>query len=99
MSHTHFASLDDHRKGEIELSSGSRKEYAFSNLFEVASRSQPRNRVAEARNLDFVQEVMRAEGVSHWLAGGHDEFAICMDGEVEVQYVQLTNPRSLGCHT
>ena len=95
MSHTRFASLDHFRKGEIELISGSRKEYAFSNLFEVASKSRPWDRVAVARNLEYVQEVMRAEGLSPWFACAHDEFAICMDGEVQVDYLQLAKPRSL----
>lgn len=95
MSHTRFASLDDHRKGEIELISGSRKEYAFSNLFEVASRSRPWDRIAVALNLEYVQEVARAEGVSPWFTCAHDEFAICMDGEIQVEYMQLTSPRSL----
>jgi hypothetical protein len=95
MSHTRFASLDDFRKGEIELISGSRKEYAFSNLFEVASASRPWDRTAVARNLEYVQEVVRAEGTSPWFACAHDEFVICMDGEVVVEYVQLKQPRSV----
>lgn len=95
MSHTRFASLDDYRKGEIELISGSRKEYAFSNLFEVASKSRPWDRVAVARNLEYVQEVLRADGVSPWFACAHDEFALCMDGEIQVEYVQLPDPRAL----
>ncbi len=95
MSHTRFASLDDYRKGEIELISGSRKEYAFSNLFEVASKSRPWDRVAVARNLEYVQEVVLAEDVSPWFACAHDEFVICMDGQVQVEYVQLSNPRAL----
>jgi hypothetical protein len=95
MSTTRFASLDDYRKGEIELISGSRKEYAFSNLFEVASKSRPWDRIAVARNLEYVQEVVRTEGRSPWFACAHDEFAICMDGEVQVEYVQLSNPRAL----
>jgi hypothetical protein len=95
MSHTRFGSLDNYRKGEIELISGSRKEYAFSNLFEVASKSLPWDRTAVARNLEYVQEVVRIEGVSPWFACAHDEFAICMDGEIQVEYVQLSHPRSL----
>ena len=95
MSRTRFASLDDYRKGEIELISGSRKEYAFSNLFEVAATSRPWDRIAVARNLEYVQEVVLAEGTSPWYACAHDEFAICMDGEVQVEYVRLADPRSL----
>jgi hypothetical protein len=95
MSETKFASLTRYRKGEIELISGSKKEYAFSNIFEVASGSKPYERVAVGKNLEYVQEAVRAEGVSPWYACAHDEFALCMDGEVQVEYVKLENPRGL----
>jgi hypothetical protein len=92
-SNTYFASLSNYRKGEIELISGSKKEYAFSNIFEVASNSKPYERVAVGKNLEYVQEAVRAEGVSPWYTCAHDEFAICMDGEVHVELVKLDNPR------
>jgi hypothetical protein len=95
MSATGFASLDDYRKGEIELISGSRKEYGFSNLFEVASNSRPWDRIAVGKNLEYVQEVVRAEGTSPWFACAHDEFAICMDGQVQVEYMKLDDPRAV----
>ena len=44
------------------------------------------------KNFEYVQEVMRAEGVSPWFACGHDEFALCMDGEVTVDFVKLRSP-------
>ncbi len=95
MPQTYFASLANYRKGDIELISGSKKEYAFSNLFEVASKSQPYERVAVGRNLEYVQEAVRAEGTSPWFACAHDEFVLCMDGEVQVEYVKLEDPRAL----
>lgn len=95
MSQTRFASLKDWRKGHIELISGSRKEYAFSNIFEVASKAVAWERVAVGRNLEYVQEAVRAEGVSPWFACAHDEFAICMDGDVTVDYVKLEAPRAV----
>jgi hypothetical protein len=95
MSQTYFASLKSWRKGHIELISGSRKEYAFSNVFEVASKAAPWERVAVGRNLEYVQEVVRAEGVSPWFACAHDEFAVCMDGDVTVEYVRLEAPRAV----
>ena len=95
MSNTYFASIKNYRKGEIELISGSKKEYAFSNIFEVASKSKPYERVAVGKNLEYVQEAVRAEGTSPWFTCAHDEFALCMDGEVQVEYLKLANPRAL----
>jgi hypothetical protein len=94
LSQTYFASLNNFRKGEIELISGSKKEYAFSNIFEVASQAKPYERVAVGKNLEYVQETVRAEGVSPWFTCAHDEFALCMDGEVHVEYFKLDSPRA-----
>lgn len=95
MSQTYFASLENYRKGDIELISGSKKEYAFSNIFEVADKSKPYERVAVGRNLEYVQEAVRAEGTSPWYACAHDEFALCMDGDITIEYVKLDAPREL----
>ena len=92
--HTVFGSITDYTKGSIELVSGEARHYVFSNIFEVAAKSTPYERVVVAKNMDFVQEVMRAEGVSPWFACGHDEFALCMDGEVTVDFVKMKKPPS-----
>lgn len=94
MAQTTFGSINRYEKGTIELISGSRKEYVFSNIFEVASRSRPYERVAVGKNLEYVQEAVRAEGVSPWYTCAHDEFVLCMDGEVHVEYVVLDDPRA-----
>lgn len=89
---TVFGSLKDYQKGHIELISGDVRHYVFSNIFEVASKSQPYERVVVAKNLEYVQEVMRAEGVSPWFACGHDEVAICMDGDITIDFIKLQSP-------
>ena len=89
---TVFGSLKDYTKGTIELVSGEARHYVFSNIFEVASKSAPYERIVVGKNIEYVQEVMRAEGVSPWFACGHDEFALCMDGEVTVDFIKMTNP-------
>jgi hypothetical protein len=89
---TVFGSLKDYTKGTIELVSGEASHYVFSNIFEVASKSQPYERVVVGKNIEYVQEVMRAEGVSPWFACGHDEFALCMDGEITVDFVRMKSP-------
>jgi hypothetical protein len=93
-AHTVFGSLRDYTKGSIELVSGEARHYVFSNIFEVADKSKPWQRVVVAKNMEYVQEVMRAEGVSPWFACGHDEFALCMDGEIIVEFIKLKNPPS-----
>lgn len=93
-AHTVFGSLKDYTKGTIELVSGEARHYVFSNIFEVAGKSQPYERVVVGKNLEYVQEVMRAEGVSPWFACGHDEFALCMDGEVAVEFIKMKAPPS-----
>jgi hypothetical protein len=92
--HTVFGSLTDYTKGTIELVSGEARHYVFSNIFEVAATSQAYERVVVGKNMEYVQEVMRAEGVSPWFACGHDEFALCMDGEITVDFIKLRNPPS-----
>ena len=89
---TVFGSLNDYTKGTIELVSGEARHYVFSNIFEVASRAAPYERVVVGKNLEYVQEVMRAEGASPWFACGHDEFALCMDGEITVDFIRMTTP-------
>ena len=93
--HTVFGSIADYTKGSIELVSGEARHYVFSNIFEVAATSKPYERVVVAKNMEYVQEVMRAEGVSPWFACGHDEFALCMDGEVTVEFVKMKKPPSV----
>ena len=92
MTTTVFGSISDYQKGSIEIVSGDPRHYVFSNIFEVATRSAPYERVVVGKNLEYVQEVMRAEGTSPWFACAHDEFALCMDGEVTVEFLKLAAP-------
>ncbi len=85
---THVGALDSYEKGVIALDDDLRK-YAFSNIFEVAEKSAPFERVAVVQNLEYVAEVVRSEGESPWYAAPHDEFAIVMDGEISFHFVKL----------
>jgi hypothetical protein len=78
-----FASLD-RDKGLVEVIDDDPKNYAFSNIFEVASRAKPFEQIAVAKNFEYVLEAVRAEGVSTWRACAHDQSALVMDGEVEI---------------
>jgi hypothetical protein len=88
-SRTVFGSLEDFVKGDLEIISDNPKYYAFSNVFDVASRSVPYEKVVVALNLGYVLETLRAEGRSPWFAASHDEFAIVLDGTVRVDLVKL----------
>jgi len=89
---TQFGSLNGFSKGGVELIDDDPKNYVFSNIFEVCKVSQPYERVAVAKNFEYVIEAARAEGTSPWYAASHDEFVVCMDGEVEVHLVKLNDP-------
>jgi hypothetical protein len=89
---TQFGSLGNYSKGHIEIVNDDPKHYVFSNVFEVASKSSPYEKVAVAINMEYVIEAIRAEGVSGWMAASHDEFCIVLDGEVEIEFVKLDQP-------
>ena len=87
--HTRFGSLEHFEKGGVQVINDDPRNYAFSNIYEVASKSEPYEKVAVGRNLKYVLEAIRAEGTSPWYAASHDEAALIMDGEVEIRLVKL----------
>ena len=89
---TRFGSLDKYEKGGVDVIDGEAKHYAFSNMFEVASASKPYEKVAVGKNMQYVLEVLRAEGTSPWRTCAHDEFALVMDGTIVVELVKLDTP-------
>ena len=89
---TRFGSLDHYEKGGVEVIADNPKNYVFSNIFEVASTSKPYEKIAVGKNIEYVLEAIRAEGTSEWRAAAHDEFALVMDGEVEIRLLKLANP-------
>jgi hypothetical protein len=92
---TVFGSLADYAKGDLEIVNDKPMHYAYSNMFDVAAKSTPYEKVVVAINLDYVIETLRAEGTSPWYAAAHDEFALVMDGSVEVDLVKLDSPDSV----
>src|SRR3989440_12160457 len=85
---TRFGSLERYEKGGVEIINDDPRHYAFSNVFEVASMSEPYEKVAVGKNMDYVLEAVRAEGVSGWRTAAHDEFALVLDGEVVIDLVK-----------
>jgi hypothetical protein len=86
---TQFGSLDKFEKGSVQIIDDDVKNYAFSNCFDVASKAKPYEKVVFGQNQIYVLEAIRAEGTSPWYTCAHDEFALSMDGEVEIHFVQL----------
>ena len=89
---TAFGSLEHYEKGGVEVIDDDPKHYVFSNIFEVASKSKPYEKVVVAQNLKYVIETLRAEGNSPWFSNAHDEAALVMDGEVEVHLIKPDQP-------
>lgn len=86
---TRFGSLKNFEKGRVEPIDDDVKHYAMSNCFDIASKSQPYEKVVFGQNQIYVLETLRADGTSPWFTCAHDEFALVMDGTVEVHLVQL----------
>jgi hypothetical protein len=89
---TRFGSLEDFQKGGVAVVSDDVRNYVFSNVFDVAGRSSPFKKIAVAKNLEYVLEVIRVEGASPWRTSTHDEFALVMSGEVTFEFVDLDPP-------
>jgi len=88
---TRFGSLEHYEKGGVEIINDDPRHYAFSNIFEVASNAKPYEKTAVGKNMEYVVEAIRAEGTSPWRTAAHDEFALVMDGEVEISLVKLND--------
>ena len=85
---TRFGSLSHYEKGGVEVIKDDARNYVFSNVFEVASKARPYEKVAVGKNVEYVIEAIRAEGTSGWRVACQDEFALVMDGEVEVRLLK-----------
>jgi hypothetical protein len=86
---TRFGSLATFEKGGVQNIADDVRHYAFSNCFEIASKSKAYEKVVFGQNQIYVLEAIRAEGTSPWYTCAHDEFALCMDGEVDIHLVKL----------
>lgn len=89
---TKFGSLSSYEKGRIDVIDDDAKHYAFSNIFEVAEHAKPWEKIAVGKNMQYVLEVIRAEGTSPWRTCAHDEFPLVMDGQLVLELVKLDVP-------
>jgi len=96
---TRFGSLERYDKGGVEVINDDARNYVFSNIFEVASKAKPYEKVAVGKNIEYVIEAIRTEGTSAWRAPAQDEFALVMDGEVEIRLLKLDNAAAVPAGT
>ncbi len=89
---TKLGSLAHYEKGGVDVIDDDPKHYVFSNVFEVAAKSKPYEKVCVGKNIKNVLEAIRAEGTSPWYTASHDEAALIMDGAVEIRLVKLDQP-------
>ena len=92
---TRLASLASYEKGGVEVIDDDPKNYAFSNIFDVASGAKPFEHIVVAQNFEYTLEVVRVEGTSSWRACSHDQTALVMDGEVHFRFQTLGGPMQL----
>lgn len=86
---TQFASTDNYARGGVTIIGDEQaSRYLFSNMFDVAAKSAPWERVVIAKNLEYTIECVRAERTSPWYICAHDETALVMQSEVEVHFVK-----------
>lgn len=89
---TQFASTDVFEKGGVEIIGDEQaRRYLFSNMYEVAAKSAPWERVVIAKNLEFTIECARAEGDSPWYVCAHDETALSMQEAMEIRFIELAD--------
>ena len=86
---TAFASIDNYRKGGLQLLDDDARRYVFSNIYDVAANSKDYQRTVVAKNLDYTIEFIRANGDSEWYICSHDEFVVAMDYDVEVHFKKV----------
>ena len=87
---TRFGSLAHYEKGGVLVINDDPRNYAFSNIFEVASKAEPYEKVAVGKNLKYVLEAIRAEGTSPWYAASssvHIAFIARMRSRISLKRV------------
>ena len=84
------ASMASYKKGGVDIVDPREnvKRYVYSNVYEVGARAKPYEKIAVAKNGQYVVECIAAEGVMPtWRLQPHDEFIVCLEGEVRVDFI------------
>jgi hypothetical protein len=65
------------------------RRYVYSNVYEIGARAKPYEKLAVAKNGPYVIECIVAEGVMpQWYLQPHDEFLLCLEGEVRIDFIE-----------
>jgi hypothetical protein len=76
------------------------KRYVYSNVYEIGARAKPYEKLAVAKNGPYVVECIVAAGVMpQWRLQPHDEFLLCLEGEVRVDFIEPRVELPAGGHT
>lgn len=77
------------------------KRYVYSNIYEIGARAKkPYEKLAVAKNGPYVIECIVAEGtMPEWRLQSHDEFLLCIEGEVRVDFIEPSAELPAGGHT
>lgn len=84
------ASMMQYEKGGVDIVDPREhiKRYVYSNVYEIGARAQPYEKIAVAKNGPYVIECIVAEGVMpQWRLQPHDEFVLCLEGEVRIDFI------------
>ncbi|NOT56625.1 MAG: hydroxyquinol 1,2-dioxygenase [Deltaproteobacteria bacterium] len=95
------ASMASYSKGGVDIVDPREniKRYVYSNVYEVGARAKPYEKIAVAKNGPYVVECIAAEGVMPtWRLHPHDEFLVCLEGEVRVDFIAPRVELPAGAH-
>jgi len=95
-------SMAHHEKGGVDIVDPreSVKRYVYSNVYEIGARAQPYEKLAVAKNGPHVIECIVAEGIMpQWRLQPHDEFLLCLEGEVRIDFIEPRTELPPGTHT
>lgn len=96
------ATMARHEKGGVDIVDPREniKRYVYSNVYAIGARAQPYEKLAVAKNGPYVVECIVAEGVMpQWRLQPHDEFLVCLEGEVRVEFIEPRVELPAGGHT
>jgi len=94
-------SMAQHAKGGVDIVDPREhiRRYVYSNVYEIGARAKPYEKLAVAKNGPYVIECMVAEGaMPKWRLQPHDEFLLCLEGEVRVDFIEPRTELPAGSH-
>jgi hypothetical protein len=94
-------SMAQHQKGGVELVDPHEqvRRYVYSNVYDIGAQAKPYEKLAVAKNGPYVVECLVAQGVMpEWHLQPHDEFLLCLEGEVRIDFIEPRTELPPGNH-